>query len=198
MLNEIEHFYQKIQGWFNFHALYQRAVMGHPSGSKFVEVGSWKGCSSVFMGVEILYSGKDIEFFCVDTWSGSEEHLNESSDNYEEEIKTPDWLYNQFIKNIEPVKDYIKPIRKESVEAAKDFEDESLDFVFIDASHDYDNVLADLNAWFPKIKKEPHSFGRFCGHDVWAKGVQYAVVEFCKEHDFLMKVMGENCWIITE
>ena len=52
---------------------------------------------------------------------------------------------------------------KDSVEAAKDFEDKSLDFVYIDAAHDYESVKVDIRAWFPKIKIG----GTIGGHDFY-------------------------------
>jgi len=52
-------------------------------------------------------------------------------------------------------------IIKSSVEAAKDFEDRSLDMVFLDAFHYYKDVVEDMKAWIPKIKKG----GWFLGHD---------------------------------
>lgn len=55
----------------------------------------------------------------------------------------------------------IEKIKKHSVEAALDFEDGTLDAVYIDAEHDYANVLADVRAWKNKIKKG----GVLCGHD---------------------------------
>jgi hypothetical protein len=44
-------------------------------------------------------------------------------------------------------------IRDLSVNASKLFQDESLDFIYIDAGHDKKSVNEDLNAWYPKIKK---------------------------------------------
>lgn len=39
-----------------------------------------------------------------------------------------------------------------SVEAAAGFADESLDWLYVDALHTYAAVLADLRAWFPKVR----------------------------------------------
>ncbi len=48
-----------------------------------------------------------------------------------------------------------------SVVAAREFEDNSLDFVFLDADHSVAGVLADIAAWWPKVKPN----GYLCGHD---------------------------------
>ena len=52
-------------------------------------------------------------------------------------------------------------IRKKSTDAAKDFADESLDFVFIDADHRFQAVTNDIAEWSKKVKKG----GLVCGHD---------------------------------
>lgn len=51
--------------------------------------------------------------------------------------------------------------RTYSVNAAKSFEDESLDLVFIDADHKWWSVLQDLVAWWPKVRRG----GVMMGHD---------------------------------
>ena len=45
--------------------------------------------------------------------------------------------------------------------AAKLFQDNSLDFVYIDSAHDYEHTKEDLETWYPKVKKG----GLFCGDD---------------------------------
>ncbi len=51
--------------------------------------------------------------------------------------------------------------RKSSMEALSDFEDNSLDFVYIDAAHDFCNVAADISEWIKKVKPG----GVLYGHD---------------------------------
>ena len=51
--------------------------------------------------------------------------------------------------------------RLRSAEAAARVPDGSMDFVYIDARHDYESVLEDLDAWYSKLK--PGAI--FAGHD---------------------------------
>lgn len=182
----MDHFYQKIEGWFDFPNLYSFIVEASPNEAKFVEIGSWLGKSSSYMGVEIANSKKNISFYCVDTWEGSVEHSNN-------ELVVKNELYDAFLKNISPVQDYISPIRLASKEAAEKFENESLDFIFIDAGHSYEDVREDLRAWFPKLKNG----GFFAGHDysqAWL-GVIEAVNEWAVENDQVISLIEESCWL---
>jgi hypothetical protein len=52
-------------------------------------------------------------------------------------------------------------IRADSEHASKTFDDESLDFVFLDGDHTYEGVKLDLRCWYNKVKKG----GIFSGHD---------------------------------
>jgi hypothetical protein len=52
-------------------------------------------------------------------------------------------------------------IRKTSMEALKNFEDESLDFVYIDANHILKYALEDIDGWSKKVRKG----GAVSGHD---------------------------------
>jgi predicted O-methyltransferase YrrM len=168
----MKHIDDRIEGWFDFDVLYGNIVYHACDNSHFVEVGAWKGKSTSFLAVEIINSGKKIKLDVVDTWEGSSEHRLENNDE----------LYLEFLKNIEPVRHVVNPIRKKSTEAAKLYEDNSLDFVFIDAAHDYENVKADITSWYPKIKIG----GVIAGHDYYESWpeVKMAVNEFFKDSIF--------------
>jgi hypothetical protein len=158
------------EDWFTYPNLYKEMINTFPSGSNFVEVGCWKGKSAAFMATEIANSGKDIFFTCVDEWIEG---------------------YDTFVDNMKTLEKFYIPIRKSSVEAAKCFEDKSLDFVFIDACHDYEAVKADILAWLPKVKVG----GILAGHDyhedrMYHPGVHDAVVELIDDFE-----VSELCWI---
>lgn len=182
----MKHFYQTIgENWFNYQSLYSKMINKFDTGSHFVEVGSWKGRSSCYMAVEIINSKKDIKFDCVDCW----EYITIQYDIDKSKYKD---LYSIFLKNIEPVKDIITPIKKISWEGAELYDDLSLDFVFIDAAHDYDSVVKDINAWLPKVKKG----GVIAGHDYLnsPQGVKRAVDEIIPK----ITVSDGGCWIFEK
>lgn len=158
------------ENWFTFPRLYSRFVKELGNGSKIVEVGAWKGKSVAYLGVEVINSGKDIKVDAVDTWLGSPESPDHLADVY---VKT-NTLYTLFLANIAPISQVINPIRKPSIEAAKDYADGSLDVVFIDACHTYECVREDILAWLPKVKIG----GYLAGHDYsWSNDVKRAVDE---------------------
>ena len=170
----MEHFYQGLgENWFTYAELYSKMVNTFPDNSHFVEVGVWKGMSAAYMAVEIINSGKNIKFDCVDNWEDTELQKDIPKDMY-------DGLYETFLKNIEPVKHIINPIRCESVKASELYDKESLDFILVDAAHDYDNVLLDLQYWYPKLRPG----GIIAGDDLPWEGVTRAVSEFF-QNDYL-------------
>jgi predicted O-methyltransferase YrrM len=185
----MKHFYNTIQGWCTFTDFYKQVVDQAKSDFHIVEVGVWKGMSAAYMAVEIINSGKKIRFDCIDTWEGSEEHIDPKSPFYEPLLLQKDGLYNHFLSNIEPVKDVINVIRKSSLDASLDYEDKSINCVFIDAAHDYDNALKDINAWLPKIK----SGGILTGHDIAYEPVKTAVYDALGSG--ILTIQSQDVWI---
>lgn len=196
----IPHYYHRIHGWFVQEKLFTMMILSCNDTDEyhFVEIGSWKGRSSIYMGVEIFNSGKKIKFDCVDTWEGSEEHRDKSNVSYEPLLEIPNGLYNEFINNINPLKSVINPIRSTSVEASKLYEDESLDFVFIDGAHDYQSIKEDIEHWYPKVKKG----GYISGDDYVWESINFAVKQFfSNKHNIIsMKEFSyrnaEQTWLV--
>jgi hypothetical protein len=101
--------------------------------------------------------------------------LGEVYDPFVPKNTNPNWLYAEFISNIKPVSSYINPVRLKSIQASKMYKDRSLDFVFIDGSHEYEDVKEDIYYWYPKVKRG----GIISGHDYTNyPGVKKAVDEF--------------------
>jgi hypothetical protein len=185
----IPHIYQNAsfgENWFTYPNLYSQMVSKFDSSSTFVEVGSWKGKSSAYMATEITNSKKQIKFFCIDTWEGSKEHKH---------LPETNTLYEIFIQNMKPLQEFYTPIKLPSLIASQKFEDESIDFLFLDGSHEYQDVKEDIAAWWPKIKKG----GVFAGHDYhqnpeWG-GVKKAVDEFFINYKIKTQ---EQCFVIIK
>lgn len=179
----MEHFYKKIPGYFNYENVYRDFLKTCPENSRVVEIGVWQGKSVCFAAVESIKENKQIKIYAVDTFEGSPDEPRIQKDLKELHEKETT-LKEEFLKNIEPVKDIIEVVHMDSISASKQFEDNSLDFVFIDGSHLYEAVLADIQAWLPKVK----TGGVIAGHDIDGpeefNGVRKAVEEvFGKDFD---------------
>lgn len=155
------HFYQTLSGFLTREhpEFFNKMLSLTPDDGTWVEVGSWLGKSISYCVVESIQRNKNLKFHCVDTWMGSEEHQDM-------DVIKNNTLFDQFQKNILPINDQIKIHRMPSVEAAKKFEINSIDAIFIDAAHDYESVKADIEAWYPKMK-----IGSIIGYDDHTPGM---------------------------
>lgn len=123
-----------------------------------VEVGSWLGVSAVFMASKLPEHGK---LYAVDHWLGSREHHEEAE--YAVKLKN---LYQQFLSNVicANVVHKIIPIRMNSLEAAAALNIKA-DLIYIDGSHEEQDVYNDIMAWYPKLNPG----GIICGDDYYWK-----------------------------
>lgn len=164
------HFHNDIDGWMDIdvEALYREVVASLPNGGILVEVGCWKGKSLCYLLVEAKNSGKYFNIYGVDHFQGSV-----GEDQLIEEARRSD-IGAECIRNCARVDGVLGMlICAPSCIAAWKFKTNQLDFVFLDASHDYDSVKADIQAWLPKIKPG----GLLAGHDAGSPGVACAVAE---------------------
>lgn len=135
--------------------------------TKGAEVGVFGGYFSevMFQNIPALH------LYCVDIW-GTGKYKRA-----EDEARNRLAKYNATI------------IKKPSALAAKDIVDGSLDFVYIDAAHDYENVKIDINAWTPKVRVG----GVIAGDDFYdfpsgKGGVMRSVTEFTSHHHYDLKL----------
>lgn len=97
---------------------------------------------------------------------------------------------SQYVKIYNDAREKLKSyncevIKAFSMDAVRNFEDESLDFVYIDANHAYKFVKEDIREWAKKVRVG----GIVSGHDYYItragnKGVVDAVDEYIKEHGY--------------
>ena len=179
-----------------------------------VEVGSFKGEFA-----KEICKVWDGNLYMVDVWRGlGDEYMDASNHNIHTDA------YAQAMKSIEGYENRAVMIRTDSYTASGIFQDERLDFVYIDANHAYDYVKDDILNWYPKVKKG----GYLMGHDYIAMdwyndpnfmangkdkhiyaangfyfgvfGVNPAVDEFCKEHGYTLTITNEwfGTWMIQK
>ena len=123
-----------------------------------------------------------VTLFCIDLWEELDRKYGKVSDD-----KARAYFERAQERLIKYDAHFIK---KSSMDAVKDFDDESLDFVYIDANHEFDFVMQDLIEWSKKVRKG----GMVSGHDYYrtrGMGVVPAVDAYTYAHDI-------REWYITD
>jgi hypothetical protein len=116
--------------------------------SEIVEIGSWKGQST-----KVLLDASQGVVHAVDHFNGS------PTDESKGFAQVQD-VYAQFLENVGHYEN-LKVHRMSSMDAVSEFEDGSIDMVWIDADHSHEGCSKDIDAWLPKVKNG----GLICGHD---------------------------------
>lgn len=176
------------------------AVLAH------LGLGSGLGCEvGVHRGQhaeEILASWPG-ELWLVDAWKdiggGPAEHIDWGGDHRQLEY------LGECLVRMTPFAHRVRYLRRFSPAAAGEFSDGSFDFVYIDATHGYRAVAADIAAWYPKVREG----GLLCGHDyydglhgghpVYEYGVKTAVDEFAAAtgHEVFASRSGSNWYMVA-
>jgi len=159
------------------------------------EIGVYAGDS--FLTI-LQNCGNIKKLYGVDNYQPYSDFLKENYDG-----KTPAYQVDK--KTIEYVKltayhrleysghqDKIVFYEMDSNDAAKQFPEEYLDFIFIDTYMTYEQAKNDMEVWYPKVK----TGGIFAGHDWTCTAIQDAVLNFRTENNINSR-MGtfDNTWI---
>jgi predicted O-methyltransferase YrrM len=170
-------------GWFN--KLNKEMLIDDVKKSTIiVELGSWLGLSTRW-----LCDNSKATVYAIDHWNGSIEHQNRG--DVKDKLPT---LYDTFIVNCWDYKDRIIPIRGNSLDGLIELREIKVipDLIYIDASHEYEDVLNDLE-YSHKLFPSAVIIG-----DDWnwrqkklkRKTVQEAVMAFSKKYG--VKVMNNG------
>lgn len=100
------------------------------------EIGTRKGVYAE----EMCKAHPELKLYCVDPWRAFSRNPQEKMDGQYEEAKQRLSPYNAIL------------VRKTSMEALSVFENESLDFVYIDALHSFNGVMTDILFWQRKVR----------------------------------------------
>jgi predicted O-methyltransferase YrrM len=140
------------------------------------EIGTKKGAYSL----TLCQSVPNLHLHCVDPWDGKLPYGGHqfTHDRYERTARKTLAPHNVTIHKMT------------SMDALPLFKDGSLDFVYIDANHDFDHVCSDLIFWSKKVR----SGGIVSGHDYFSHrrgGVVKAVDAYTHCHKI-------DPWFVTE
>jgi predicted O-methyltransferase YrrM len=145
-----------VPGWLSDEegeALYELARQCTGRGV-IVEIGSWKGKSTICLGLGSR-AGKGVRIFAIDPHA--------------------DYRHGEFKDNIERagIADLVTPLKGLSQAVAGGF-DEPIELLFVDGSHEEDDVREDFEKWVPKVVEG----GIVAFHDTtWHDGVRKVVAE---------------------
>jgi MMP 1-O-methyltransferase len=145
-----------VPGWLSNEegeALYELAQECTGKGV-IVEIGSWKGKSTICLGLGSR-AGNAVRVFAVDPHA--------------------DYRHGEFKDNIERagIADLVTPVQGLSQQVADDFH-EPIELLFVDGSHDEDDVREDFEKWVPKVVDR----GTVAFHDTtWHDGPRKVVAE---------------------
>jgi hypothetical protein len=150
-------------------------INASPRIRRYVEVGGYEGGS--ILAVALRFATRDIDFFSVESFMGN---LDGSMDGHRLPLRAA------FLGNLARFPTLrARLVPGDSRLAAGLFDDGSIDFLFIDACHDTEAVLADIDAWLPKLAP-----GAIVGGDDYGwESVRHAVAQRFGE----VQVTGTGC-----
>jgi hypothetical protein len=136
-----------VEGWLTlqearrlYHAA--RSVGDGRSPIRVVEIGSWKGRSTIALASGLRDRGAGC-VYAIDPHTGSVEHQKDG---------IPVDTFDEFSQNIQRLglTRWVAPIR-EAAHSCSPRVDGAVSVLFVDGSHEYEDVMLDIDDWLPKL-----------------------------------------------
>jgi hypothetical protein len=166
-----------------------------------VEAGTWKGGSAIHMADQIAAAGLDAQIVCVDTWLGALEFWTSQDDPQRyKSLRLKNGypqVYYQFLANVchKGHQQRIIPFPQTSTHGALwlRYFGFTAELIYIDASHEEEDVYADLLAYWEVLAPGGVMFG-----DDWSwDGVRVAVLRFAQEAGVTPRFIGDK-WVLDK
>ena len=185
-------------GWNSDHPVFDRLVeLTRPD--TIVELGTWKGRSAA----HLAGAAPAARIYCVDTWLGGLDHVLSTApqDDLVRDVVGSPRLYHQFLRNFAdgPWAAYaprLVPLQQTTLNGARllALAGVRAQLIYVDASHEYEDVYADLCACRPLLAPG----GILFGDDFRSfPGVFAALLRFRHEAGLKFEEVDGNFWILS-
>ncbi|HVB10637.1 MAG TPA: class I SAM-dependent methyltransferase [Bacillota bacterium] len=170
-LDELAAALADVDGWLSLEeaaglAHLARTAPGDGRPFRAVEIGSWKGRSTIALALGVRKRLEGGTLWAVDHHRGSAEHRQMYGN-----VDT----YAEFWRNVgrAGLQDVVRPLVMTSHAASARFMPRSVQLLWVDGSHDYASVRQDLDDWLPRLA--PRAVAAF--DDIGWPGVARALQE---------------------
>ena len=144
-----------VGGWYSDHPVFEELIRTRRP-KRLVEVGSLLGASAIHIATMLQHHNVEGELTCVDTFLGSREHFFDMRDQRDAMLAAGRYhFFDEFLGNVAQAgcSQIVTPFPQSSTTAARIFREagRKFDFIYLDASHEYRDVLSDLREWWPLV-----------------------------------------------
>lgn len=191
-----------LHGWNGTNPIF-RELIEKIKPTTIIEVGTWKGQSAITMGRIVKEFNLNTTIHCVDTWLGAVEFWTNLNDTKERDLKMFNGypqIYYQFLSNVvhNNLSNIILPFPNTSENGYRYFKYNkvSAQLIYIDASHEEDDVYKDLNLYYELLENDGIIFGD--DYQSGWPGVINSVNKFSKEKNINLEIKDNNFWILKK
>jgi hypothetical protein len=164
---------------------------------------------------EVILNNTNLnKLYCIDPWKVFPKDFYIDAMNDKNTQNDWDNCYQSVVNNLKgKFNNRVSVLRGISEDFINNFEDNSLDFVYIDGNHNYHAVLNDIELWYPKIKTNGILIGDDAcddGYHIWSYkedgspnwygeyGVKRALETYTKKNELNYEILPYGQWRIRK